>query len=213
MLLDAIVRRFPALKTLSEATQSLRLTGALSLAAAQVEAEAAEMTRAGRRFSAVGSTSGVAPVQAVPTTTAAWALYNADSNKSYVIDAVSFWLLSGTAGVGGTIIGIVSPITATPPANATGAAFASNSAGGVATKAIIASSYTLPTLSGAVQWFLVGGQAGGIPGVGGGFSADVKGKVIVPPGKVLGLSLLAPAGSSPLFIAGVTWYESELDLE
>jgi hypothetical protein len=214
MLLDSIVRRFPALKTLSEATQSLRLMGNLSLAMAQVESESAEMTRSGRRFSGIGGTSGAASVATVPSTAAAWALYNADISRSYIIDSISFWEIAAvSAPVGGSIIGIVSPITSTIPPAATGSTVASDSAGGLSSKAVFATAYTLPALSGNVQWFVIGSFSGGAPGIGGGFSADVKGRIIVPPGKVLGLSVLAATGASPTYIPGVTWYESELDLE
>jgi hypothetical protein len=41
----------------------------------------------------------------------------------------------------------------------------------------------------------------------------VRGRLIIPPGDVLGLSLITVAGTTPLFIMGVAWHEVELDLE
>lgn len=190
-----------------------RSTGNGSTACALVEQEGLGLTRAARRFAGVGGTTGVAPVQAVPTTAAAWLLYNADSAKSLVIDDVSFWLLSGTATAGLTVLGVVSAITATLPAAATGSAIGSRSAGGLTSKAIFATGYTLPALSGNTQWQVIGSSVGGVPGVGGGATFDVKGRIIVPPGKALGLTVLAGTGTTPLYIPGATWAEIELDLE
>ena len=50
-------------------------------------------------------------------------------------------------------------------------------------------------------------------GVGGVFSAEVKGSLIVPPNKILGLQILAGTGTSPLYIPGVSYTECQLDLE
>jgi hypothetical protein len=221
MLFEAIVRRFPALKTLSEATVGGRLTGLLSLGTAQVEAEFTEVTRSGRRFMGSFGTTGLVPVTAMPTTLAIAALYNADLNKSYVIDSVTaLWLSAATAGPTGlTMAGIVSPITATLPAAAAGSAVGSCSAGGLVSKAILASGapgYTLPTPTGMTQWGILPGHQSS-PGVGdsAGVSntADVRGRIIVPPGKVLGLTLFAATATTQVFLLFATWHEVELDLE
>ena len=215
MLTEAIVRRFPALKTLSEATVGSRLTGFLSMAVAQAEAERQERCRAGRIFRGVGVAAGVAPVQALPTTAAQHFLWNHDPNRSYVIDTVDVYLLSGTATAGCTILGIVTPTTATLPTAATGAVVGSSSMGGLQSKALIASGYTIPTPSGNVQWTILSqtSQPGGVPGVGGCYSCDIRGGIIIPPGMGMGISILAGAGTSPLYIAAWTWTEAELDLE
>jgi hypothetical protein len=222
MLIEAIVRRFPALRSLAEATTGVRQTGTLSVAVAQVESEHTEMTRAGRRFAGIFATTAVANVIAIPTTATMFALYNADTNKSYVIDQITFWVASGTPGLGGTILHIVSPITATLPIIGTGSAVASLSNGGLVSKAVLtngSNTYAVPTPSGTVQWGITPGQQGQVAGVaaatniGSNFSADVRGRIIVPPGRVLGLSLLAATGSTPAYNAGITWHEIELDLE
>jgi hypothetical protein len=215
MLIEAIVRRFPALKSLSEATTAARLTGLLSLAVSQVEAERQEATRAGRRFRALGVAAGAAPVQAIPTTTATHALFNADPNRSYVVDSIDVMLLSGTATIGATVLAIVSPITATLPTAATGSLVQSSSAGGLQSKAVFATAYTIPTPAGNAQWGIASAtsQPGGVPGVGGLFSCDVRGGIVVPPRYVLGIAVLAGAGTTPLYVPSVTWSEAELDLE
>lgn len=194
-----------------------RFTGLQSVPIAQVESEFLEMTRAGRRFMGIFSTTGIGTVQAVPTTTANWLLYNPDPGRAYVIDQITAFFLSGTAGIGGTLVGIVSPITATLPAAATGAAVGNASAGGLNSKAVLAVTYTLPTPAGMVQWGILPGQQGQttgvVPGLGGNYTADVRGRLIVPPGKALGLALITAAGTAPLFVMGASWHEVELDLE
>jgi hypothetical protein len=215
MLIEAVVRRFNAMRAASEATTAARLTGFLSLAVSQVEAERQERTRAGRQFRAIGVAAGAAPVQAVPTTTATHFLYNPDPARSYVVDTIDMMLLSGTATIGATIWAIVTPITSTIPAAATGSLIQSASAGGLQSKAIFATAYTIPTPSGNQQWGIVSqtSQPGGVPGVGGCFSADVRGGIAIPPGKGMGLVVFAGTGTSPLYVPSVTWYEAELDLE
>jgi len=215
MLAEAIIRRFSALKTLTEATSAARLTGFGSIALAQTEAERQERCRAGRIMRGVGVAVGVAPVQAIPTTTTQHFLWNNDPNRSYVIDTIDVYLLSGTATAGATIMAIVTPITATLPTAASGAVVGSSSAGGLQSKALIASSYTIPTPTGNTQWGVVSQTSGpgGVPGPGGCYSCDVRGGIIVPPGKGLGIAVLAGAGTTPQYIAGWTWTEVELDLE
>jgi len=220
MLIEAIVRRFPAIRALSEPTAAARLTGHLSLAVGQVEAEFAEMTRAGRRFATIWSTSGAATSTAYPTTTAPWVLYNADVNKSLIIDQVGAFILSGTPGAGLTLLGIVTAIAANAavPAAATGATITNLSAGGQYSKAVPAGSTTIPAQLGqSQQWVVIPGQQGqcnvgtATASIGGIFTADVRGRLIVPPGKALGVATFGTTGGT--FIPFASWYEAEIDLE
>ena len=215
MLAEFVVRRFPALKSLSEATTGTRGTGWLSLAVGQVEAERQELTRAGRYFTGMGKAAGTAPVQAMPTTTAMDFLWNQDPNRSLIIDSIDYMLLSGTMVVGATVVAIVSPITGTLPTLASGSLIANTSAGGLTSKAMFAAAYTIPTPAGTAQWGIVSqtSNPGGAAGVGGMISCVVDGSLIVPPGRGLGLSVISGTGTSPLFVANVAWHESELDLE
>jgi len=217
MLVEGIIRRFSALKTLTEATSAARLTGSMSLAVAQVEAERQERTRSGRQFRGMGIAAGAAPVQALPTiATATHALWNADPNRSYIIDTVDFYILSGTGTAGGVPIFMIAPITATLPTAATGSLITSLSAGGLQSKAVFAGAYTGPAPLGNSQWALLSiiEQIGSAPGVWANVtSCDVRGGVIIPPGKAMYLAFLSGTGSTPLYVPSVTWTEAELDLE
>jgi len=212
-VLEMLISRFQESKASSLATTVGRFTTALSIPVAQVEAERQEGARAGRRFGGIFGTSGVANVTAVPTTTASWAIYNADLNRAYVIDSIVITCLSGTPGIGGTVAWIVAPLNAIPSA-ATGATVGSASGGGLLSKAVLAQSYTLSALSGQTQWGLWPTLCQpGSAAVGAATTADVRGGIIVPPGKVLGLALLSATGSTPLYLCGCNWFETQLDLE
>ena len=219
MLLEAIVRRFTASLSHSEATTGARLTTKLSVAVAQVESEYAELTRSGRMFTGLGVAAGAAPVQAIPTTTATHFLYNPDPRKSYVLVDLGVMVLSGTPAQGVSLWGIVTPLTATLPGAATGSLVGSWSAGGLSSKAIFATAYTIPTPAGNSQWGVIPGQGGqptfGTPAVAVGqlIQADIRGRIIIPPGKGLGLVVFAGAGTTPLYVPHATWYESEEDME
>src|SRR5271156_5952870 len=101
MEMIAKIRRF----VISKAGLSpivVRATGTESLAVAQVESDGTEMTRAGRRFflGRSAGVTGIAPVAAQATTAAQWAIWNADSSRSYVFDHIGTVLVSGTAAAG-----------------------------------------------------------------------------------------------------------------
>jgi hypothetical protein len=215
MLAEAIVRRFPALKSLGEATTGMRATGWLSLAIAQVEAERQERARSGRMFSGMGKAAGTAPVQAMPTTTAMDFLWNQDANRSLIIESIDYMLLSGTMGVGATVVAIVTPITGTFPTLASGSLITNTSAGGLTSKALFAAAYTIPTPAGNSFWGIVSqvSSPGGAGSVGSMISCPVDGNLIVPPGRGLGLAVISATATSPLFVANVSWHEAELDAE
>src|SRR4051812_15000596 len=105
MKIEAIISRF--MRGGNQTQAQLRATALQSLAVAQVEPFHAERARAGRRFG--GGTqiiaNGIAPVAAIPTTTATLALWNgeADGGKSYLLDHLQWWLGSGTAAAGATL--------------------------------------------------------------------------------------------------------------
>lgn len=220
MIFEGIHRRFVPLKA-GRGPIDARFTLQESLAVAQVETEHTEMTRAGRRFSAILSTTGEAPVQAVPTTTAAAVLYNPDPARAYVIDSITSILLSGTPAGGASILSIIAPVNGAIASSATGFGIASQSAGGLQSKALSAVAYTLATVAVPYAWVVAPGQASNQITVstaiasapGGLVTADVRGRIILPPGKLLGLQTLSGAGTAPLFMYGVNWHEIELDLE
>lgn len=218
MILEGFARRFMPLKG-GKNQDELRLTHAESVAVAQVEPPGLEMARAGRRFY-LGyngtAPTGVAPVQAFPTTAAQWAVWNGDFYKSYVIEELGAILLSGTNAVGGTLLACIFGLpTEEGLAEATGVAIANGSGSAVGSKAVVKSGVTI-TNPAVPVWFPIADTAlSAIATLPSTIIANraVGGRVIVPPQSGLGLAVLAPAGTSQTFLPFASWAEIELDLE
>lgn len=194
----------------------MRATRFESLAMAQVEDERTELARAGRRF--MGGlqiiANGIAPVAAIPTTTATLALFNNDLTKSFAIHGLHMFLGSGTPAAGATLFVAIStgPIATKPVANATGYGSQSCSGASQATKAFWATGVTMPAGS-AWKAVLSNMQlAAANVGQGDGFR-EFAGGLIVPPGYALGFGILSGAGTTPLYGISASWSELELDLE
>ena len=105
MIFEGIYRRFVGLRS-GKGQIDARLTHQESLAAALVEPFDFEMTRAARRFylGISGAVTGIAPVQAIPTTAAQWTFWNADPVASYFLEEILMLLVSGTPGLGGRLL-------------------------------------------------------------------------------------------------------------
>lgn len=211
---NAELRRFVR-NALGGSPKALRLTGVESLAVTQVEPSGFEISRSGRRF--IGGTqiiaNGIAPVAAIPTTTASLALYNGEQagGKSLAIEQLGFFLGSGTPAAGATLLACVSPraIVTAPTAMATGYGVQSASGSG-ASKALWATGVTIPA---GAAWFQVAStQQLAAANVGQGDNVvALDGKLVVPPGFALGLVILSGAGTTPLY--GVSSVHSEIEAE
>lgn len=217
MILEAIVRRFDGLR-FGKGAVDARLTHQESLAVAQVEPPGFEMTRAGRRFN-LGMTAGVtgiAPVQAWPTTAAQWAFSNLDASRTLFFKALGAYPMSGTPGVGGQLLAC---LFSTPAQTglATNLAVMNMSAGSSGSKVAIKSGVTI-TAPAAPVWTPIAENlspnVGAFPGSGVILNRQPDGVIIaVPPGLSLGLAVLALAGTTPLFAPLAEWVEMETDME
>lgn len=216
MFLEGFIRRF---QPKSSGDERLRQTINESLAVAMVEGDGDEMTRAGARYHIKSSAAtGIAPVQALPTTAAQWLLYNPVENaKSIYIDAIGVWLVSGTAGAGGTLLmGICGPanVPATKPqALATGIVLAnSNPVSGNTSRLVVASGQTLAASPGWAPIAFMN-PAGTVLGQTQMEQRDIKGRIILPPGTGLALAVISPTGTTPLFAPYGTFRELVSDPE
>ncbi len=197
---------------------AIRGTNYGSVATAQFEPLNAEQARAGLRFA--GATgiiaNGIACVNAIPTTTATLALYNADPVKTLFIDSISFWLGSGTPAAGATLFACVSsaPI-ATAPSMATGHSVSSLSGSSLRSSAVLATAVTIPVSPYAPCWFAVNSQmqtAAANVGMGDGYR-EFNGAVAVPPLRALGLGILSATGTTPLYGVSISWVELAAEME
>lgn len=199
----------------AEATK--RLTQHGSLAMAQVEPRYLELTRFGRVYVASGGVvaNAVAPVTDCPTTAAAYALYNgyaANTNRCLVPLLVTSRSSSGTMGLGaGLMVGVTSTVQASAVANGTGVVL--GYAGGstaVSTSATLGSGVTLAA---APAWITVASveQPAAVQ-LGAAMHAWLDGLFIVRPGCCLGITVLAPAGTTAKYTTDVIWAELQMDL-
>lgn len=217
MLIEAIVSRLQG-KVSNTSPAALRLTAQQSLAIAQVEAEGDEATRAGQRFHIFSSgATGIAPVQALPTTIAQWLLYNPDKNDTIWIDVLGAWLISGTAGAGGTLLFALcgsAQLPATPPVvSAAGIVIGNaNPLSNKSTKIIVASNQTLAANPGWAPLAFMN-PAGTLLGQTQMDQRDVKGRIGLSPGTALALAVVSPVGTTPLFAPYGTIRDYPSDME
>lgn len=216
------VQRFA--ETSSAGLQSLiRATGLQSVAVGQVEASGADMARAGRRFEVgfLSTVTGIAPVQAIPTTAAQWLLYNSSTSKSVFIDEIGAVLVSGTAGAGIVLLGgMVAPGTlpaAVPTANATGIKTRPTNDGSIVTgrtsTLIIASGQTLAAAPTNGWRILAKGDTNTAILSTAALNTEVNGEIVLRPGQGLALVVTSPAGTSPLYVPHCVYSEYAADIE
>ena len=218
MLIEALVSRLTQ-GLANGSTLAARLTPGLgSLAVAQVEGEKDEASRAGIRFHLAGAPTGIAPVQALPTTAAQWILYNPANSKIVVfIDEIGEWLVSGTAGAGGTVLGALVGSTQLPTtrpnALASGLVCANASpATGRVSRLLVASGVTLAANPGwkPIAWM---NPAGTVLGQTQMVNDHIKGGICLAPDTGYALAVISPTGTTPLFAPCGSYREYACDIE
>jgi len=201
--------------------RTLRMTNFESLASAQVEPSGFELNRAGLRYMLGNSAAitGIAPVQALPTTAAQWVLWNADGTYTYYFEELGVYLTSGTPGVGGMLLACILQAPAQTGNSVAGASVSRTSrpvASGGGSAMIVKSSVTITTPA-APTWYPIASNPS--PNVTAFASStflehrNIQGRISVPPGYGLGLAVVAPAGTTPLFAPFGKWCELDSDNE
>lgn len=219
MIFEGIVKRFAALKSGSSPI-SARFTHQESLAVCQVEPLLFEATRAGRR-TLIGNgaaITGIAPVQVLPTVAAQWTIFNNDPSATYWMEELGVYLTAGTPGAGGILLACLfqTPSQAAATQDVGVSIANANIASQRTSKAIVKSAVTISKPA-APTWFPVATNPS--PNVtafaGSTFleHRNLQGAIAVPPGFGLGLAVVAPAGTSPLFAPFARFVELESDLE
>lgn len=172
-----------------------------------------ELAKAGRIYCWSSATATAkAPVTAIPTTAAIFALYNGNpaglGGLALSILGFSYFQVSGTAGLGAAIIAGVSPtIQAAAVTSATNAIKTSTSGSARASAATFGTDITL---AGTPAWNVWGGsnQPAAVQ-VGAGVYVPVNGELLVPAGFCLGMSVLSPVGTTALYGMTVVYAEIE----
>jgi hypothetical protein len=196
-------------------------TGNQALRVAQTEAEGDEMTRAGLRYHMSGAAAtGIAPVQALPSTAAQWLIFNPPGNTvSAFLDKLGSYLVSGTAGAGGTLLAAIVPPSFLPTAvqkvSASGVVIQNaNPASTRASQIVVTSGVTLLNITGG-SWFPIAwmNPAQTVVGQTQMESAPLQGRIVLPPNTGLALAVLSPTGTTPLFAPYGSWREYATDVE
>jgi hypothetical protein len=218
MLIEGIAGRF---LQKSAGIVAASVTGNGSLRVSQVEGPDDEGTRAGVRFhlGCLGAT-GIAPVQSVPTTAAQWMIWNPNGNtQTAFIDVIGMNLNSGTAGAGGSVY--VCPVppkfapATVPSVSAANALIVNANPVSTRTSNLICVSGQTLLNSVASNWLATAWMSpvGTVLGQVQMINWDVRGKLCIPPGCGLGLCVISPTGTSPLYAPIATWREYATDPE
>lgn len=178
----------------------------------------AEIVKMGRAFE-VHTTTAVAAVVARPTTAHLLGIWNGepDSGRSLIIDRLWALLEAGTAAAGQfTILRALGQTRVASLATASLAMNTVNGNGGKDTK-VINTTTALDAVTGvAGNWAVAPGQkSSGKPGAAatpGGFAeCEVNGRIIVPPGRLFAIHVMADVVGST-FTVGIEWHEKKISL-
>lgn len=166
-----------------------------------------EITRQGRTWSTMIPTgSAFTHVANMPTTRAELALYNGDSEKSYVID--SAWYLCLTSITAASGVALIYQV-GYPAVLTDNTAVLINSPSGVEYSGRAKRALAVTTMV-ANKWaMLAGGPTGAAASIGHSLFADVGGRIVLPPGATLGLNVVVGTATGTALI-GVAWHEVKL---
>lgn len=207
-VVNGTVNNLPSNATAVNTPLSLQQTPLGSLKFASMEPRYLEMAREGKIFTVTLTVAqAVAPLQVVPTTTAAFVLnhYDTTTTKCLFPIRIAAFLASGTSDIGATLFAQVgsTPLATQLTANGTGVVM-SNTRGGV--PASSAYGDTSKTVAGG--WCAIGSfanAAAATPGCG--VVVDVEGMFCVRPTYALGLHVVSGAGTTAKYTFSVTWAE------
>lgn len=158
--------------------------------------------------------TGIANVTSLPTTAAQWTIAPRSSTESLVFEELGVYLTSGTPGVGGVLLACLfqTPVQ-TAAVTDTGVGIF-GTAGDVDVSGIVVKSAVTITQPAPPTWYPIASNPSSNVTA---FAAstflehrDLQGAIVVPPGWGLGLAVVAPAGTTPLFAPFATVLKLEL---
>lgn len=214
------IRRF-AKQSYGNARALARLTNFESLAVAQVESPGVEGNRAGRRFMIGNSAAitGIAPVQVAVTTAAQWAIWNAEpasGGRTFYFEELGMYLTSGTPGVGGALWACLYSLPASTGNSAAGVGVGPTGKT-VGTPAIMVNPSATITTPAAPVWYPIGINFGANVTA---FASSalfehrrLEGRLSIPPQYGMGLAMVTPVGTSPLYAPFGTFLALDSDNE
>ncbi len=182
-----------------------------SLAVSQSMPKYLDMALSRKLFvaSSAGGTAK-APVAAMPTTAAAFALYNpVGSGKRLVVLKGFNWLVSGTPGLGGAQLMCKTNVAQTAETTYSSSVKQAMASGVTAVGLFVGGI----TLTETPAWFVtVAKDVLATDNVGAGFvSPDLEGLIVLDEDTCCGLTIMGESGSTPLWGGGFIWAEIESD--
>lgn len=171
----------------------------------------AELARAGVRHAVVVGNGATfkPPITAWPTTTATWLLYNGHPSKAYFIDTVGFFLASGTAAVGATLIAAVTQpgqlASSVIPTAFAGSVISNLSGRSNDSGAVLANAWTIVNGQPAWHGLAADGSLTASTTIGQGLVAQVNGGLMIPPTCGLCIDVVSGTGTSALYGVYVTF--------
>lgn len=189
------------------------LIGSAKVAA--FEPDRALVSAAGRRYygGCQVIASGIAPVAAIPTTTATLFLWNGESagGATYFIEEINHALGSGTAAAGAALMVCVTNLAQTAPTAASNYATQNASNSTRRSRAVWGAGITVATGGWKIarsSFQLAAANVGQ-----GDNPYQPNGALAIPPGYGLGIAILSGTGTTPLYSVSVQWCELDADLE
>jgi hypothetical protein len=168
-----------------------------------------DLARQGKIFACTHTVATAeAPLQVVPTTTAALVVNNVDTSTSAKVCVVlqaGIFLGSGTSGIGATLYGQVgsTPLATQLSADTSGVTRTNGRGGADSSVAYVGISKTV-----AGGWTQLGSyDCAAAAVVGQGLVVPLHGMFVVRPTYAFGLHAVAPAGTTAKFVFSVIWAE------
>ena len=195
-------------------TASFTQTKALRVAA--YEAHGMDQTRNGTMqylgvYAGAGVT-GIAPLQVIPSSVAMWGISNVSTTANVWIEELGVLLESGTAGATGVTV-YFCHFTAPAQAGLETDLLTFNANGGSTTTTTIAvqESVTITTPATSAIWYPIADTASAASVAVASLSIvnrSIGGTICIQPGRSIGLHVSCAAGTSPLFVPVMKWWES-----
>jgi len=158
------------------------------------------------------SVTGQAPLQVIPSATAAWAFTNVSTTAVVWVMELGVILESGTAGATGNTVywcHFTAPAGTVSAANL--AIMAGNGGTSASTNVVCATNVSITNPATSATWFPLT-QTKDAASVAVAslcmVNRDINGKIAIQPGKSLGIHVSGAAGTSPLFAPCMAWYET-----
>ncbi len=177
-----------------------------------------EITRDGYAFSVVNSTATV-PIIAAPSTTVLLGLYNssADGGKSIIIDALYGYCTVVTAALGQASLMYVLGQTRVTALTLDLTIRKANGMGPTTDSVCLAedAGTILDGITGVALGYQVIGDTAHhrvASEIGASLWAAVDGRIIIPPGRAFGLTVLSSVASTARWIVGAAWHEKQIKL-